>query len=246
MHDDAVLTLRQWVRRRPSTVAVFEDVGGEPFWGRLDDTLADFCRALNLDSEKVRARLAAVEPAAAQEAWLTAPLYRLVDYLTENHAAFREYDLPRIERVLGVLRWELGLDSAPAEAALSDFHWFRQELQIHMEEEETFLFPKILRTEACLRHPELYPEVFKGSVSMYPQAQMHFPEEAFLEMLAALTLKVRILPYAHTHGRRLEEILSEILSLGTRLKAHTGLEAEILFRRAADMEAVLWKRSAKP
>jgi len=245
MHNDTALTLRQWLRKRPNSVAVFEDLGGESFWGHLDDTVDGFCREFKLDSGKVRDRLAATEPAAAQEAWLSAPLYRIIDHLTENHEAFREHDFPRIEHVLGVLRWELGLESAPAEAALSDFHWFRQELQIHMEEEEEFLFPKMLRTEACLHHPDLYPEVFKGSVAIYPQVQMHFPEEAFLEMLTSLTLKVRILPYAHTHGRHLEEILSEILSLGTRLKAHTSLEAEILFRRAAAMEAELWKRSAK-
>lgn len=246
MQNDTDLTLRQWLRKRPLTIAHFEDLAGHSFWGHLDDTLEGFCRAINLDSGNVRARLAAAKPAPAQEAWLSAPLYRLVDHLTANHADFRGHDLPRIERVLGVLRWELGLDSAPAEAALAEYQWFRQEFEMHMEEEEGFLFPKILRTEACLRHPGLNPEMFQGTVATVPQPPIHLPEEAFLEMLADLTLKVRILPYAHSHGRRLEEILSEILSLGTRLKAHTRLEAEILFRRAAAMEAELVKRSAQP
>jgi iron-sulfur cluster repair protein YtfE (RIC family) len=242
---DSAPTIRQWLRKRPATAGVFEDLSGHSFWSRLDYTLAGLCLALNLDFEKARDRIAATEPAHAQEAWLSAPLYRLVDFLTENHAEFRAHDLPRMEHLLGVLRWELGLDSAPAEAAQRDFLLFRREFEMHMEEEENFLFPKILSTEACLRHPELYPEVFKGSLAMYPQAQMHLPEKAFLEMLASLTLKVRILPYAHSHGFHLEKILSEILSFGTRLQTHTGLEAEILFRRASAMEADLRKRSAQ-
>ncbi len=184
-------------------------------------------------------------PPDVLEDWRSKPLNGLTEHLTANHKAFREHDLDHIDRLLSLLQLELGLVPAPAMQAHSDFRTFRREFTWHMEEEESFLFPKILRTEACLHDPELYPETFKGSVGIFSDAQIHLPEETFRDLLATLTQKVRALPFDPVRSGTMKEILVLLEAFGARLKAHTYLESEILFPWTAEMEAVLRKRAAK-
>lgn len=245
MDTQSDLTIRQWLRKRPATVRLFEDLAAHAAWNHLDDSLTTFCRLFSLQVVDVRHQLIGTVPVSGHEDWLEKPLYRLIDQLTLNHKDFREKDLPRIEHHLSMVKLELGLAVALAEKAHADFLSFRQEFTWHMDEEEAFLFPKILRTEACLRHPELYPEVYKGSVRMFPPEQMRMPEEAFREMLGELVAKIQALPVNPLHAAHMQSLLADLLAYGAKLKAHTYLESEILFRRAYGMEEALLKRAAK-
>jgi len=60
-----------------------------------------------------------------------------------------------------------------------------------------------------------------------------------------LMQKVRAVPMSHVHTDPMHELLGELVSYGSKLKAHTYLETDILFRRAAKMEEVLLKRSSR-
>lgn len=113
-----------------------------------------------------------------------------------------------------------------------------------MDEEESFLFSKILRTEACLHDPDLYPEVFKGSIAAFPPSHIHLPEETYREMLNSLSRKVIALPIDHIKAAPMREILATLPAFGSALTAHTKLESEILFPRAAETEDVLRNRAA--
>ncbi|MDB5047091.1 MAG: hypothetical protein JWO30_162 [Fibrobacteres bacterium] len=237
-------TLRQWLRIRPATLGIFEDLTGCAVWSHLDDTLIKFCGSMGLEVSEVHRRLIATAPITGLENWLSKPLYHLVDHLSAAHESFREHDLPCIEQLLVYLKLELGHAPGPAVAALADFQTFRREFVWHLEEEESFLFPKILRTEACLRHPELYPDVFKGSVEMFPPALMRLPDQELQDMLTTLTQNVWKIPLGRIHAKHLQEILSSLLSYGSKLKAHTYLESEILFKRAIGMEGELRQRAA--
>ncbi|MDB5104911.1 MAG: hemerythrin [Fibrobacteres bacterium] len=177
--------------------------------------------------------------------WRSKPLTLLIDYLVANHKAYREHVLTNMERLLGLLQLEMGLAPAPAVEALADFRNFRQEFTWHMDEEESFIFPKILRTERCLHDPDLYPEIFQGSVGIMSPAHIHLPEEAFREMLDALTRKVHALPLQQTHLSHIQGILDGLNAFAARLRAHTYLESEILFPWASEMEAELRKRAAR-
>jgi iron-sulfur cluster repair protein YtfE (RIC family) len=179
------------------------------------------------------------------EEWLAGPVQRLIDHLTETHREFRERDLPSIERGMECLLAEPGLASEALRSALPDFRTFRRDFHYHMEEEEAFLFPKILRTEASLRHPEAYPEVFKGSVSAFTEEMAHFPEEEFTALMEALERSLRA--SAQTvppPGPAWEALLAEMSGCAAKLKAHARLESGILFRKAAEMERELRKRNA--
>lgn len=177
--------------------------------------------------------------------WRSKPMSVLIERLIGDHRTFREHDLPGIERRLELLKSELGLAPAPAVEALADFRAFKQGFAWHMDEEESFLFPKILRTEACLHDPGLYPEVFKGSIAVFSSSHIHLPEETFRDMLNSLSRKVRALPIDPAKAAPMQEILSTLTAFGSTLTAHTYLESEILFPWAAETEDVLRNRAAK-
>jgi iron-sulfur cluster repair protein YtfE (RIC family) len=242
MDMETDLTIRQWLRNRPATVSVFEARVGFVFWDHGEETVGELCRSTGLDGDDLERSLVEVKPVSGLEAWNEKPLYRLVDHLTWNHEAFRDRDLPRMESLLTRLKLELGI--ATALDALREFRSFSQEFIWHMEEEESFLFPKMLRTEACVHHPEMYPEIFAGSLTAFPPKMQHFPEEAFLTLIASLQFKVRALPLDPSVSGPMREILYALDGFASKLKAHTYLETAILFPKALALEATLGKRPA--
>jgi iron-sulfur cluster repair protein YtfE (RIC family) len=178
------------------------------------------------------------------EDWLSWPLRKLIEHLTEAHREFRERDLPSIERRMEGLLAGTGPTVDAMRSVLPEFRAFRREFRFHMEEEEDFIFPKILRTEESLRHPEGYPEVFKGSVSAYTSEMVHFPEEEIAALAAALERKLCIAVRPTPPSADLEALLGELAVCAAKLKAHAHVESEILFRKAAEMERELRKRNA--
>ena len=244
MNPIATLTLREIFRSRPLAIHVLEEKAGGNFWNRLDLTLSEFCREGGLEAETVQHSLASLPENLEQQDWTTLPLYFLIDHLAAGHRIFRTRDLPEVHRLLESLRMDFPAGHASLEILLREFTSFRQEFSWHMEEEEEFLFPKILRTEASLRHPDLYPEVFKGSIAMFSTRQLQEPEHRFHELVTGLTSRLRGLVSDALHLATAKNALAALQGYEARLKAHVYMECEILFPRALAMEASLLRRSA--
>ena len=243
MHPNASLTVREAIRIRPLGIGILEDAAGAAFWNRPDSTMREFCAEAGLDVDAILHKFASLPENLEGQDWPDLPLYFLVDHLTAEHRAFRSRDLPDVHRLLEGLRLEFPAGPAAMERLLGDFKAFRQEFTWHMQEEEEFLFPKILRTEASLRHPDLYPEIFKGSIAMVPAHQLHAPESLFHELLAGLFLRLRDLATDPLSRVTAREVIGSLQGYEARLKAHTYLESEILFPRALAMEASILRRS---
>lgn len=237
------LTLREALRSRPLGAGILEEAAGAAGWNRLDSTLDEFCREAGLDAAGLRHKFASLPEIPKSQDWAGLPLYCLIDHLTLAHRAFRTRDLPEAHRLLDSLRDDFPAGHAALEALLGEFQSFRQEFAWHMEEEEEFLFPKILRTEASLRHPELYPEVFKGSIGMFSLRQLQGPERRFHEIVALLSGRLRGLVSDALHLATAQRALAALQGYEARVKAHTYLETEILFPRALAMEAALMRRA---
>ena len=179
------LTVREAIRSRPLAVGVLEEISGGSFWNRLDTPMGEFCRNAKVNLNELHARISSLPVNLERQDWKGLPLYFLVDHLTANHREFRRRDLPNIHRMLEALRLEIPSAQATLSELISELTSFRQEFSWHMEEEEEFLYPKILRTEASMRHPDLYPEIFKGSVTMFTKVQIHAPEDSFHALVAS-------------------------------------------------------------
>jgi iron-sulfur cluster repair protein YtfE (RIC family) len=238
------MTLREIIRSRPMGVGILEELTDGAFWGRLDASVADFCRDAGLDMKDLQHRFGSLPVNLDRQDWRELPLYFLVDHLTANHREFRARDLPEVHRLLEDLRMEMPEGQGELTALCDEFKDFRRDFSWHMEEEEEFIYPKILRTEASLRHPDMYPEVFKGSIRMFSQIQLHDPEETFHELVAGLALRLRSIVSDVSQLPVIQKALSAMQAYESRLRAHTYVESEILFRRALEMEEALLRRVA--
>ncbi len=237
-------SLRAFIMSRPQLVEQLESMCGYRCWNRLDEPIDEVCRELSLNPETLARALADTPPISAKRDWANLPAYFLVDNLVDNHREFRETDLPRLSAIVDSVCAQFAPDHGPAKSLRIDFDSFRQEFLWHMQEEEEFLFPKILRTEACLRYPKLYPEIFKGSVNMYTSSHMHLPEEAFKEMVGSLKQKIHQLYDGQDETQAGNDIISKLDSFDAHLTVHTYLESEILFPGAAKLEQKLARRAS--
>ncbi|MEO6094550.1 MAG: hypothetical protein ABIW76_02350 [Fibrobacteria bacterium] len=207
--------------------------------------LTDYGHEIRIPESLLSAGIAAAARPFATDDFAGKPLWYLVEFLTENHRDFRSKDLPELQRLFELLRLEFAQEPRAIDGFVDEFTDFRRELSSHLEEEEEFLFPKILRTEASLRHPELYPEVFKGSLTMFPRAHLRIPEENFRGMLAELDRKFHGLITDLRQLPIVKRILETMEAFESKLKTHTYLEADILFPRAAEMESELLRRHGR-
>jgi iron-sulfur cluster repair protein YtfE (RIC family) len=238
------MTLREIIRSLPLGIGILEELTDGAFWGRLDTSVADFCRDAGLDIKDLQHRFGSLPANLERQDWRELPLYFLVDHLTANHREFRARYLPEIHRQLEELRAEFPESQGELSAICDEFKEFRRDFGWHMDEEEEFIFPKILRTEASLRHPEMYPEVFKGSIRMFSKIQLHDPEETFHELVSGLALRLRGMVSDLSQLPVIRNALSTVQAYEARLRAHTFIESEILFRRALEMEESLLRRVA--
>ncbi len=243
MHASANETIRTLIRYRPLIIETLEDVFGWIFWNHLDEKLSTLCLSENKNEVTLRERFSSLSHVRVEHDWALLPLYYLVDYLVLDHHEFRERDLLNIHRMIDECRMEFGANgSMNMDLALS-FHDFRMEFLSHMEEEENYLFPKILRTEASCNHPSLSPEVFTGSISIYPNNLLHSSEAALTEMVSTIVSKAENLQVGIDAKIKMEIFIKAIKAYAEKIRAHAYLESEILFPRAMEMEMALRKRA---
>ena len=237
------ITIRQMFRTRPIVIGTLEEIAGSRCWFHQDDSISEFCRLLDLDAAALMGRLLELPPTPERSDWKSIPLYHLADHLTENHHHFRSHHLQAVQLIFDSPDFQSRAHAKILAPIHAEFESFKQNFLWHMDEEEGFLFPKALRTEACVRHGDLYPEVFKGSVRMYSSSQIHSPEETFKHMLESLIIRVRALVEGNVRASRIGEAIHSLKAFQSKLIVHIGLESEILFPRAIALEEHLKKRA---
>ena len=236
-------TLRQIIRNRPLSIAILEMESAYQCWERLDETLSEFCRQSNLDFDALAKLLDSLPVVASDTGWNVKPMYHLVDHLTQNHRDFRVRDMPSIVAMLREQSLPQGSDGYAADLLGKEFATFQKEFIKHMEEEETFLFPKIIRNEACFRHPELSPEVYKGSVNLFLKMETYKPELEFKRKIASIREKVRKQMLQVPAAEFSPKTQASLGSFEARLIAHADLETNTLFPRAGRLEQELYESS---
>lgn len=241
MEIDKATTLRQIIRSRPMAVEALEHAAQQEAWNHLDRGFSDFCEGLGLDHGRLKRALAAAEPARDESDWDAQPIYVLIDFLTQQHDRFRQVDLPSILHMLRQDGVPLFPDKYVFKLIEQEFLAFQDLFLEHIEEEETFLFPKVMRNEACFRYNGLRPEAYKGSVNLYLTARDRRPEEEFNRTLIGLKDKLRNLRVGDASSDRLGKVMLALGKLESLLGLHTGMENRFLFPRASRMEQELYE-----
>lgn len=237
-------TINQILRQRPMVAEALEREFGAQIWDRMETPLSNLCASMGKDSHSLLEKFAALPVPPADTLWDKKPIYWLVDRLTLDHLAFRDSDMPSILALIEEERMPAYPDGYVAKLLLQEFHRFQADFAKHMAEEEEFLFPKIMRNEACFRYPELGPQVFRGSVNLYLKFETHKPEEEFQHMIVSIREKLRNQHMHRTAADLAQRAQAAMDGFAERLLAHAELENRFLFPRAGRLEQELYENSA--
>ncbi|MEO7425153.1 MAG: hypothetical protein ABI036_08195 [Fibrobacteria bacterium] len=237
-------TIKQILKQRPLAAQVLEQEFGFLIWDRMETPLSNLCSDKGVDSHPLLERILALPVPPADTDWGKKPIYWVIDRLTRDHIAFRETDMPSILAIIESERLPAFPDGYVAKLLLQEFKYFQTDFSKHMAVEEEFLFPKIMRNEACFRYREHGPEVFRGSVNLYLVFETHKPEEEFKRMIVSIREKLRNQHMHHATAELAERAQAALDGFSERLFAHADLESNVLFPRAGRLEEELFENSA--
>lgn len=202
--------------------------------------LYDACRVVGVNAEEIVAEILVASKRIGSRGfrrWRTESLEELIHYIVEVHHAYLRDELPSLTRMIANLENPRpGHPQAPPLGRA--FARLTEELETHMNKEETVLFPAILRIEQAAGSNGVIPLSSFGSVRN-PIWMMEQEHDAVASILAEL----RTLTEDYTLNARqceMSNVVSQALqSLETDLHEHLHLENNILFPRALHLEAQL-------
>jgi regulator of cell morphogenesis and NO signaling len=163
-------------------------------------------------------------------------LEALVDHITRTHHAFTLRELGRLERLLTKVRDKHGRTHPELADVGYAFGHLLLDLLPHMQKEERMLFPYVVELErAAIERRRALPPPFvtvKNPIRM--MMLEHDTAGDFLREIRAATANFEIPESACTSFRALYEGLE---GLERDLHQHIHLENNVLFPRAAELEA---------
>lgn len=222
-----------WVAERPSAARVFERLGIDYCCGG-QRPLEEACRKRGLVPQNVVAELQATLDDAADEGlnWNEASLTDLCDHIEETHHAYLKEELPRLTAIIAKVVHAHGENHPELPELQRAFLALRAELEPHMQKEEQVLFPAIRRMEGS----PVPPQFPFGSVAnpIHVMEAEHDQAGACLAAIRELTEDFRVPEGACNTYRVMLESLRELES---DMHQHVHKENNILFPRAADLEA---------
>ncbi len=237
-------SIRQILRARPMAVQILEEEFGQLIWDHQESTLVSLCTSRVIDVSDCLARIAKIPQSPPDTDWDNKPIYWLIDHLVRNHEAFREKEMPEIQSLLVEERLPAYPDGYIVKLLLQEYQHFQADFLKHMAEEEDFLFPKILRNEACLRYNALGPETHRGSVTVYLKSEAHQPEAEFKRMIISIREKLRNQHLDRPAAEIARKAETALDGFADRLLIHAELETNVLFPRVELLERKLYENHA--
>jgi regulator of cell morphogenesis and NO signaling len=169
--------------------------------------------------------------------WSTAPLSALTSYIVTKHHKFTREELPRLIQLhvkVCSVHGQLQLELVRIHSIL---HELQQELTSHMLKEEQILFPYIEQLEEAAGRGEPAPTPFPCGTLRNPiesMMQEHEQTEQALRRLREQCSNYTVPADASISLRTLYEALDYFEK---DLRQHVRLENNVLFPRAAELEA---------
>ena len=170
--------------------------------------------------------------------WRTAPVNELIGHICGTHHVYLKSELPKLAKMAAL--------AAPRDPSLAAMHSvlleLKSELESHMWKEEVVLFPLILNLAEAERNGTPPPPAHCGSVNnpIRVMEMEHAGAKRALEEIARLAGGYSASGPSQTAPRDLFDGLAQ---LDADLRRHIHLEDDILFPRAAKLEARLPSRA---
>jgi regulator of cell morphogenesis and NO signaling len=232
-------TVREFAVQLPGATRIFEKLGIDYCCGG-EKALPDACAEAGVSEEKVLALLD--EALRAEEAftpgrnWNTEPLSALTAHIVAKHHGYLREELPRLGALIAKVCCAHGKNHPELLAVQAIFQDLEQELSGHMLKEEQILFPYVEQLEKVVKQGEPIPAPFFGTVRNPIRMMMQEHDDAgaalrgLREQSAGYTVPADGCTSYETLYRALE-------TLERDLHQHIHLENNILFPRAAELEA---------
>lgn len=227
------------LRKRPLAISIFEKHGMDP-WDPNFPTISELCASRNLSMDVFFAEMKSLPEPGEDTDWKNRPIYEMLDYLTRDHDELLNGLLPEIGRTLSR---EAAGDSESylrLHRLVEEWPEFSASLREHIQEEELFLFPKILQYDHCLRRKGCHPDFSGGSVNVFVALRMLGNEKRQLAGVKRFLNDVLFSRAACDRPGSLESCLEPLLEeLQAKLLNHSGIETNILFPMAKAVEKAM-------
>ena len=239
MTIDTTRTVREVAVELPGATRIFEKLGIDYCCGG-GKALEEACLAAGVSANKVIALLeeagdTAVNTAEARD-WNAAPLSDLVAHIVTKHHGFTREELTRLSDLLAKVCSVHGENHPELRRLQTIFQGLRSELTGHMSREEQVLFPYIENLEVAVMRGEPVPTPFFCTVRNPIRMMMQEHDDAgqALRGLREVSSSYRVPADGCISFRTLYQALEEFEK---DLHQHIHLENNILFPRAAELEA---------
>ena len=227
-----VQTVGQLVSEKPSRAAVFERVGID-FHNAARLTLEDACRNRGLDMSQVLAQLELADASAdtIKDDCAVFSLTALCDHVVAKHHSYLRGEMPRLGTLLFRVAEDDGEKHPELRHLLEVYGHFTGDLKRHIDVEEEILFPMIRQLEAG----EAAPGGSPGRIEMLVDdlANEHETARAHVDEIRMLTRDYAVPGDACDSYKRVLTLLAEF---ERDLREHLGIENNILFPKACQME----------
>jgi len=236
MSIDTMKTVREVAVEFPGATRIFEKLGIDYCCGG-GKALDEACLAAGVSADNVIALLEEAGSTAAEARdWKIAPLSELVAHIVTRHHGFTREELVRVSNLLAKVCSVHGENHPELHRLHTVFQELKHELTSHMLKEEQVLFPYIENLETAVRRGEPVPTPFFGTVRNPVRMMMQEHDDAgqALRDLREVSSNYQVPADGCITFRTLYQALEEF---ERDLHQHIHLENNILFPRAAELEA---------
>lgn len=224
----------------PAAAKVFDKYGIDYCCGGKV-LLEQACRERGIAPEALLAELesSAAEGPSEEKDWTSAPLPELIQHIVDTHHSYLKENLPRLAQIVDkvvVAHGEKHGESLLPLQAL--FRELKDELESHMWKEEMVLFPLIRSLDQAASTGGPLPAAHCGSINN-PIRVMEHEHETAGRALSGMRSLTRNYTLPEDACNTYRALFYELPRLEADLHLHIHLENNILFPRAARLEASL-------
>jgi regulator of cell morphogenesis and NO signaling len=232
-------TVGEFAVELPGATRIFEKLGIDYCCGGAKP-LNEACSSAGVTEESVLILLSSAKELSVESGdeknWQTARLSELTDYIVNKHHNFARAELLRLKELLAKV-CSVHSGNHPELFRIRDiFFRLQAELTDHMLKEERILFPYIEKLETAVEHGKQTPKPAFGTVRNPVRMMMQEHDETgeALRRLRDVSSNYQVPADGCISFRTLYQGLEEFEK---DLHQHIHLENNILFPRAAELEA---------
>ena len=232
-------TVGELAAELPAATRIFEKLGIDYCCGG-EKTLNQACSSAGVTEESVMSLLSCLQGLGFDDGggkdWQTIPLSELTKYIVNRHHTFVRSELLRLKELLAKV-CSAHASHHPELFRIRDlFFRLQADLTDHMLKEERILFPYIEKLETAVGQGKQAPRPAFGTVRNPVRMMMQEHEEAgqALRSLREVSSNYQVPGDGCISFRTLYQALEEFEK---DLHQHVHLENNILFPRAAELEA---------